>query len=47
MPPRHHKGTADAVGPPEPDDPRNRSPEEDLLHRADNQGDATTHRYLA
>lgn len=34
MPPRHRKGIADAVGTPEPDDSRNRSPEKDLLHRA-------------
>src|SRR5262249_13933235 len=27
---RHHKGMAGAVAPPEPDDPRNRSPEKDL-----------------
>jgi hypothetical protein len=30
MPPLHPKGMAGAVGPPEPDDPRNRSPEKDL-----------------
>ncbi len=34
MPSVTTKGIADAVGPLEPDDPRNRSPEKDLLHRA-------------
>jgi hypothetical protein len=34
MPPRHHKGVADAVNPPEPDDSRKRIAEKDLLYRA-------------
>ena len=38
MPPRHHKGMADAVGPPEPDDLRNGSAEKDLPIAAANYG---------
>jgi hypothetical protein len=33
MPPLHHKGMAGTEGPPEPDDPRNRSPEKEPAHR--------------
>jgi hypothetical protein len=33
MPPRHRKGKADAVNPPEPDDSRKQIAEKDLLHR--------------
>jgi hypothetical protein len=34
MPPRHRKGIADAVNPPEPDDSSKQIAEKDLLHRA-------------
>ena len=34
MPPRHRKGIADAVNPPEPDDSRKEIAEKALLHRA-------------
>jgi hypothetical protein len=38
MPPRHRKGIADAVNPPEPDDSRKQIAEKDLLDRAGGTG---------
>ena len=43
MPPRHRKGIADAVNPPEPDDSSKQIAEKDLLHRAASQASARRH----